>query len=138
MRKALFAGLAGLLLLAALPVFAQTASGNPKDAYNKVVPLTKVWMHPLGYLLQFFNSKSQIAEIYVPLTWFNKGVESKADIVYGAQPSYPYASIFWVDGKFDHIIIYAWRSYDVPSWGVLENVTDRTAKFNVEEVPKDF
>jgi hypothetical protein len=89
-------------------------------------------------MLQFYTSKSQVGEIYVPLTWFNKGIDSKAEIVYGNERSYPYASIFWVDGKFDHIKIYALNYYESPTWGVLETVTDRTAKFNVEEVPKEF
>jgi hypothetical protein len=143
MKKALCAAVVGLFLAASLPLFAQattttTTSTNPKEAYNKVVPLLKVWMHPLGYVLQFYTSKSQVAEIYVPLTWFNKGIESKADIVYGNERSYPYASIFWVDGKFDHIKIYALDYYNSPTWGVMETVTDRSAKFNVEEVPKEF
>ena len=138
MKKALIAVVAGLFLAASLPVFAQTTAANPQQAYNKIVPLTKVWMHPLGYVLQFFNSHSQLSNIYVPLTWFNKGVNSKADIVYGNENSYPYVSIFWVDGKFDHIIIYALDYFDAPSWGVLEEVTDRSSQFNIEEVPRDF
>ena len=140
MKKALIVAAAVLFLAAGLPLFAQTysAAANPQQAYNKIVPLLKVWTHSLGYMLQFFNSHSQVGEIYVPYTWFNQGVNSKADIVYGTDPTYPYASIFWVDGKFDHITIYAYSDFSALSWGILEEVTDRTAKFNVQEVPKDF
>ncbi len=140
MKKALIAAAAGLFLLAGLPVFAQTQTTQTyaKDAYYKSIPLRKIWMHPLGYVIQFFNSKSQISDIYVPLTWFNKGIESKADIIYGADRSYPYAVIFWVDGKFDHIKLYVLDNYESLTWGVLESVTDLTSRFNVDDVPKDF
>ena len=140
MKKALIVAAAVLFLAAGLPLFAQTysAASNPQQAYNKIVPLTKVWMHSMGYMLQFFNSHSQVSNIYVPFTWFNQGINSKADIVYGTDSTLPYASIFWVDGKFDHITIYAYADYNSPTWGVLEDVTDRTSQFNVQEVPKDF
>ena len=112
MKKAGFV-LAAILLLTSLPSFAQQAyssANNPKDAYYKVVPLLKVWMHPLGYMAQYLTSKSQVAQMYFPYTWFNQGVNSKADIVYGSGRAFPYAAIYWVDGKFDHITIYAWQS----------------------------
>ena len=137
MKKALVAAAVTLLLLAGLPLFAQTQT-YPKDAYYKSIPVIKVWLHPLGYLLQYFNSKSQVASIYVPLTWFNQGVNSKAEIVYGSEWSAPYAVMFWFDGKFDHIALYVTQNFDSQSWGVLENVTDRSAQFKVEDVPMSF
>ncbi len=137
MKKALIAAAVGLLLLASLPVFAQSQT-YAKDAYVKMVPLVKVWVHPLGYVAQFFNSKSQVSSIYVPLTWFNKGVESKAELVYGNEPGFPYATIYWVDGKFDHITLYVLNYFSSPTWGVMEAVTDRTSQFNVQDVPLQF
>ena len=50
MKKAGFVLAATLLLLTSLPSFAQQAYSptNPTDAYYKIVPIMKVWMHPLG------------------------------------------------------------------------------------------
>lgn len=138
MKRAGMVLAAGLLLMSSLPSFAQAAYSNPKDAYYKVVPLVKVWMHQLGYLVQFWTSKSQIANIYIPLTWFNQGPNSKADIIYGNEPGYPYLAIFWVDGKFDHVNLYVLNSYDSLTWGVLNQALDLTSQFNVQEVPKEF
>ncbi len=98
----------------------------------------KVWMHQLGYMVQYWTSKSQIAQIYIPLTWFNQGVNSKADIIYGSDPGVPYVTIFWVDGKFDHINLYVQSSYTDLTWGVLSQATDLTGQFNVQDVPKEF
>ena len=138
MKKAGFVLAATLLLLTSLPSFAQQAYVNPKDAYYKVVPIIKVWMHQLGYMVQFWTSKNQIARMYIPLSWFNQGANSKADIIYGNEAGFPYVTIFWVDGKFDHINLYVANSYDSLSWGVLSQSTDLTTEFSVQEVPKEF
>ena len=152
--------LAAGLLMSSLPLFAQqanpsattttttttttatpaTSSTNPiaKDAYYKSIPLIKVWMHQLGYKVQFWTSKSQVGDIYIPLTWFNQGPNSKADIIYGNEPSYPRLVIFWVDGKFDHVNLYVLNNYESGTWGVLNQAGDLTSQFNVEDVPKDF
>ncbi len=137
MKKAGFVLAAALLMLASVPAIAQ-AQAYPKDAYYKEMPIIKIWSHQLGYKIQFWSSKSTVNEIYVPLTWFNKGSDSKADIFYGNEPHYPYFAIYWVDGKFDHIDIYALNNYNSLTWGVLESATDLSSQFNVQDVPKDF
>ncbi len=138
MKKAVILFAAGLFLLTSLPAFSQAQTTYPKDAYAKTIPLLKVWVHDLGYKLQFFNSNSQVADIYVPLTWFNKGALSKADIVYGNEKGFPYCTIVWVDGEFDHITLYVLNDFRSQTWGVLNVPGDLSAQFNVQEVPKEF
>ena len=143
MKKAVILFAAGLLLLASLPAFSQAAqtqapTGYPKDAYFKNVPLLKVWLHELGYKLQFFNSNAGVSDIYVPMTWFNKGSLSKANMVYGNENGYPYCTIVWIDGAFDHITIYVLKDLTSQTWGVLNVPGDLTTQFNVQEPPKEF
>ena len=140
MKKAGFV-LAAILLLTSLPSFAQQAyssTNNPKDAYYKIVPMLKVWSHQLGYMVQFWTTKNQIAQMYIPLTWFNQGVNSKADIFYGNLPEIPYVVIYWVDGKFDHVNLYVRNDFNSLSWGVLNQAGDLSSQFNVQDVPKEF
>ena len=141
MKKAGFVLAAAVLLVTSLPLFAQEAyssANNPKDAYYKVVPLLKVWLHPLGYMAQYVTSKSQVAQMYIPFTWFNQGINSKADIIYGDDPGIPYVSIFWVDGKFDHVNLYVQSSYESLTWGILNSAADLSSQFNVQDVPKEY
>jgi hypothetical protein len=139
MKKALVAAAVALLLLAGLPLFAQAQTqANPTQAYYKTIPLLKVWLHPLGYLLQYFNSNSKVAEIYVPLAWFNNGINSKAEILYGNDRAYPYITIYWVDGKFDHLRIYVQNDFESGTWGVLNTAADLTKQFDITDVPRDF
>jgi hypothetical protein len=153
MKKAVVLFAAGLLLLASLPAFSQAATqpqapaatqapgaqnAYPKDIYYKTVPLLKVWLHSMGYKLQFFNSSSGISDIYVPLNWFNKGSLSKANIIYGNEANFPYCTIVWVDGAFDHITLYVQNDFNSQTWGVLNAAGDLSAQFNVQEPPKEF
>jgi hypothetical protein len=128
---------AALVLLASLPAFSQ-AQNYPKDAYVKTIHIVKIWTSSEGYKVQFFNSHSHISDIYVPLSWFNKGVNSRAEIVYGVTAEYPYITIVWVEGKFDHVTLHVLQDYNDLSWGELRGAADDSALFKVEEVPKEF
>ncbi len=147
MKRAIWVLCAGIVLFAGLPAFAQTqaaqpqsaqAQGYPKEAYVKNIPLIRVYVHPLGYRLTYFKSNFQIGEIYVPISWFNQGVASKAEISYGPMSERPYASISWVDGKFERIEINANSDMRGPTWGTLSPALDLTSQFNVQEPPREF
>jgi hypothetical protein len=138
MKKRGMICVAVVLLLAGLPAFAQESSGAAKDAYCKSIPLIKVWIHQQGYVLQFWNSHSQVQDIYIPISWFNKGSASKAYIVYGNDRAFPYCSIFWVEGKFDHIRLYVFDDYHSPTWGVLEATSEMDKSFEVQDITKEF
>jgi hypothetical protein len=136
MKRPVILVVAAFVLAASLPAFSQAAT-YPKDAYIKSVRIEKIWTTQLGYKVQFFSSKSKVADIYVPLTWFNRGVESKADIVYGNTAEYPYFTIVWVEGKFDHITLYVQQDYRDLTWGEMSGA-DLASQFSVEDVPKEF
>jgi hypothetical protein len=138
MKKAVIAVAVGFFLLACLPAFSQAENKYPADVYLKTVHIMKISLHQLGYKIQFWTSKSKIGELYVPLTWFNKGPDSKADMVYGNDPAYPYFSIVWADGVFDHIQIHALSDFHSLTWGVLESKDDLSSLFNIQDLPKEF
>ncbi|HVO40564.1 MAG TPA: hypothetical protein VMV03_16140 [Spirochaetia bacterium] len=147
MKRAICVLWAGIVLLAGLPAFSQAqaaqpqsaqAQGYPKEAYVKNVPLVRIYIHPLGYKCVYLKGNMQIGEIYVPLSWFNLGVTSKAEISYGPTSDRPYVSISWVDGKFERIVINASSDMAGPTWGTLSPAVDLAAQFNVQEPPREF
>ena len=91
-----------LLLAAALPLAAQSKD-NP--IFVKTVPIMKIYGHPLGYRILYEKSNLEVGELYVPVEWFARS-GGKGDIVWGTDSAYPYLSIFWKDGKFDHVRLY--------------------------------
>ena len=138
MKRAVIVLAAGLLLVASLSSFAQEKKTYPQTAYYKAVPIAKIWMHPLGYVVRYFTSASVMATAYVPFTWFNQGIESKADIIYGQGPGYPYMVIYWVDGKFDRILLYVEENTSALSWGMTSESANLDSQFNVQGPPLQF
>jgi hypothetical protein len=137
MKKAIVFLAAGLLLFACLPAFSQE-NAYPKDAYAKTVPIAKIWVHPLGYMVVYFKGALELGEMFVPLTWFNNGPAGKAELVWGNEPGYPYFSLFWVDGKFDHVSLHVVDSLNSLTWGTLEASLDLKDKFDVQGTPQEF
>jgi hypothetical protein len=115
-----------------------TQAGYPKEAYVKNIPFFKILVHPLGYEILFWKSDMTVAFMYVPLTWFQGGVMSTAAITYGNSADRPYVSIYWVDGKFDHITINAQSDMMGPTWGQLDPTLNLTEQFNIQEPSREF
>jgi len=139
MKKAVIVLAAGLLLAVSLPSFAQEKQTYPQTAYFKSVPIAKIWLHPLGYVVRYFTSQSVMASAYIPYTWFNQGVNSKADIVYGSGiGAEPHMVIFWVDGKFDHIRLFVDENLAGLTWGVPNESANLDSQFDVQGPPLDF
>jgi len=139
MKKAAILIAGCLFLLACLPGFAQAqspASPYPTSAYYKILHLERVWVHQLGYVVSFFSSQAQLQYIYLPVGWFNKGPASKAELIYSTGE--PYVTIFWIDGKFDHVNLHVPRNPHDQVWGIADPAIDLTAKFNVQDVPLSF
>ncbi len=138
MKRAGIVLAAGLLLAVTLPSFAQEKKTYPQDAYYKSVGIEKIWRHPLGYVVQYWTSQSQIASAYIPFTWFNQGVNSKADITFGSGiGSEPRMVIYWVDNKFDRVQLFVSDNPNDLSWGVSGDAT-LNSKFDVQGPPLDF
>jgi len=119
-----------LLLVLALAAFGQA---QPK-VYVKSVPILKILSHPEGYkVLYLLSDNVKVAELYLPYRWFNKA-GGKAEIVYGADPSYPYFSVFYQDGKFNFIRLYVQKNMQDLTWGILRQTEVSNAAFDVESL----
>ena len=124
MKKIVFAL---LILLVSAGFLAAEASESPY--YVRTVAIAKVFSHEDGYKVIYRNSKMQYSSFYVPVEWFG-GASSKAEIIYGESQSYPYFSIFWKDGAFDHIRLYLKSDRRDLTWGDLDSNTDWSSKFD--------
>lgn len=117
------------IILLVLAFFAVTsvAAANESPYYAKSVFITKIVSHQKGYKITYLDNKHDPIVVYVPMDWFYKqgnGVTDdgfvKAEMIYGIGPQFPYMTIFWKNGKFHHLRIFANSDYNDPSWGVLE------------------
>jgi hypothetical protein len=128
---------AGILLLASAFAFSQAEQKKITDVFVKTVPVVKVYTHQLGYKVVYVKSNLEMGTIYLPLTWFGKAA-GKAALVWENLGEPTYFSIFWADGKFDHIVLHVPNNLSSPIWGALEDSDEVRAKFNVEDLKLDF
>ena len=114
-----------ILLFAVGAVFAE-ATDSPY--YVRTMAISKVYSHQDGYKILYRNAKMEFSTFYVPIEWFGNA-SGKAELIYGDSSSYPYFSIFWKDGQFDHIRLYLHKDRTDLSWGDLDSTLDISDKF---------
>ena len=123
-----------VFMLTSLLVSAQT---QQEDVYYRQASILKIFSHAYGYKILYRKSDLNLGEIYVPKGWFLDSA-GKAEIVWGNRPSYPYFSVFWVNGEFAHIRIYAVNNLNSPTWGVLSGGREVRERFEIEELDVEF
>ena len=121
------------ILLGGLAVTAQEQ--NPR-IYVKTVSIMKILNHSLGYKVLYLKSSMEVGEFYVPHSWFKAG--GKAELILGYTPAFPYFSVFYRDGKFDHIKLCAHDNIQHLSWGQLKTQAGDSSKFEVETLDLEF
>ena len=121
------------LLLGAAAIGAQDPD---PELYVKTVGIMKILNHSLGYKVLYLKSSMEVGEFYVPHSWF-KAV-GNAELVLGNGQAYPYFSVFYRNGEFDHIKIYAADNIQHLSWGRLKAQVGDSSKFEVETLNLEF
>ena len=135
--KKICAILAVMLFLAASLSFA-----DESKFYARSFNIEKVYFHSKGYKVTYITGKMKYASTYLPHKWFSQsatknGVQAKGELAFGNDPSYPYMTIFWNDGKFSHVRLYLKKDMHDVSYGVISSNQDPAA-FDVEEPTVDY
>ena len=124
------------LVLLILGVFAVNAQEQDPKLYVKTVSIMKILNHALGYKVLYLKSSMEVGEFYVPHSWFKAG--GKAELILGNGPAFPYFSVFYREGEFDHIKIYAAENIRHLSWGRLKRQVGDSSKFEAETLDLEF
>jgi len=124
------------LIFLVLGVFAVNAQEQDPKLYVKTVGIMKILNHALGYKVLYLKSSMEVGEFYVPHSWFKAG--GKAELILGNGPAFPYFSVFYREGEFDHIKIYAAENIQHLSWGRLKRQAGDSSKFEVETLDLEF
>jgi hypothetical protein len=125
-----------VLMLLLLGGLAAGAQAQEPDMFVKTVPIMKILNHALGYKVLYLKSSMDVGEFYVPHSWFKAG--GKAELILGDSPSFPYFSVFYRDGQFDHIKLYVKKSIQDVSWGRLPRQAGDSSKFEVETLDLEY
>ncbi|MBN1523674.1 MAG: hypothetical protein JW904_04255 [Spirochaetales bacterium] len=139
MKKICFLLLIMVIFSASIPVFAQeTSNSKINELYTKTFQVVKIYSNRFGYMLAYWTPGGKIAEMYIPLEWF-EGAASKAVLVYGKSAELPYFAVTWKNGEFTNITVYAYDNFSHPTWGILKGTDDQLkSKFEVENLNIQF
>ena len=124
------------LFFLVLGVFAVSAQEQDPKLYVKTVSIMKILNHALGYKVLYLKSSMEVGEFYVPHSWFKAG--GKAELVIGDTPAFPYFSVFYRDGEFSHVKLYAHENIGHLSWGRLKRQAGDSSKFEIETLDLEF
>lgn len=124
-----------LLLLVAASIWVAVAEESL--FYTKTVPIVKVYSHKLGYKVIYLKNDMNLGEFYVPFKWLQEP-GGKGEVVYGEGKAFPYFSVFYKEGKFDHIRLYLESDRTAESWGTLNPKQDVNEKFNIDTLTLEF
>jgi hypothetical protein len=119
-----------LIALVACALAAETSAFYPLR-----VDVVKVFSHSDGYRVIYRKGSSDVAAMYLPARWFISG--GKAELVRGNDTSFPYMTVFYKSGKFDHLRLYVLSDQKDSTWGTLPP-SEGAGKFDSEDLTLEF
>jgi len=119
-----------LLAITAVGLAAETSAFYPVR-----VDVVKVYTHGDGLLVVYRKGSVDVGQCYLPARWFISG--GKAELVRGQDPSFPFMSVFYKDGKFDHLRLYVNADSRDTMWGVL-SPQDGAGKFDSDDLKIEY
>jgi hypothetical protein len=123
-------------LIALLVAIVACAIASETSAFYPVrLDVVKVYSHADGYRVIYRKGGASVADVYIPARWFVSG--GKAELVRGNDPSYPYMTVFYKNGSFDHLRLYVLADQNDSTWGLL-SPADGAGKFNSDDLKLDF
>jgi hypothetical protein len=103
--------------------------------YPVRVDVVKVFSHAEGFKVIYRKGTADVGATFIPSRWFVPG--GKAELVRGNDTSFPYMSIFYKDGKFDHLRLYVLSDQRDLTWGVLPP-EEGAGKFGADDLKIDY
>ena len=103
--------------------------------YPVRVDVVKVFSHRDGFMVLYRKGTADVGTAYLPVRWFVPG--GKAELVRANDPSFPYMTLFYKDGKFDHLRLYVLSDQRDLTWGVLPP-SEGAGKFDSDDLKMEF
>jgi len=116
------------IVLLSTTTFALFADTTTSTMYYQTLRILKIFPMQEGYQVRYLTPVGTVRDLYVPISWFGTGT-SKAILIAGTDPSYPYLAIYWNNDKFDYIKLYVKSDPADPTWGEVPQGYNAQGKF---------
>jgi hypothetical protein len=123
------------IVLIFIAFFLVGIAADPSSFYPVRVDVVKVYSHADGYRVLYRKGSSGVGDTYLPARWFISG--GKGEIIKGADSSFPYMTLFYKSGKFDHLKLYVMANQRDSTWGILSPY-DGAGKFDSDDLKLEF
>jgi hypothetical protein len=123
------------IILFLIAVVAGVLASETSAFYPVRLDVIKVYSHADGFRVIYRKGSSDVADVYLPARWFVSG--GKAELVRGNDTSFPYMTVFYKDGKFDHLRLYVLADQGDQMWGLL-SPSAGAGKFNSDDFKLDY
>lgn len=118
-------------------VIAQNQGEDDVDVQVMTVYVQTIYPHSQGYKVIYNRSDLYPGEVYLPARWFTNAA-SQGEILYTSHPSAPYMQVFYENGEFSHVRLYATENRSHRSWGSLSSGQDLSEEFSTETLQIDY
>lgn len=133
MKKTAFILLTAMIALASV----QALAAEESEYYFVNVPIVKLYATLDGYIATYKVGSTELGTAYLPIRWFVPGGKGASDLGWG--PAYPYMSVYYKAGKFDHVVLHLNADQADGHWGPVSQYADTKDLFEgVEEVKLKF
>ena len=117
------------IFAAVSPVFAQKISEENQSEYYYVnIPIEKIYLYRAGYVVNYRQGINKIGTLYLPNEWFTTSAGKGELVTLPSGNEWPSLSIYYKEGKLDHVRLYVHRWKGHQTWGVIPmtvNIDDR-------------
>jgi hypothetical protein len=114
---------------AASPVFAQTVKEENQSEYYYVnIPVERIHIYRAGYIVEYRKGINKKGMVYLPYEWFTSAAAKGELVMLPRGAEWPTMTVFYKDGEFSHVRLYAHRWRGHRTWTVVPtpvNLDDR-------------
>ena len=116
---------------------AMVVSAEESRMFVKTMPITKIYLHRLGFKVVYYKSDLTFGEFYVPMKWFDEA-GGKGVLTMTMDQAAPFFSIFWFDGEFHSVKLYVKSDLKDITWGDIPTDSGIDDRFDIEALEIDF
>jgi hypothetical protein len=130
-----------IVMLCTVPLLAQE-QGEGDSLFCVTIPAYKIYPHSKGYIFTYRKNSIEIGRLFLPYEWFWKKPGANEELGKGVlvtlRPGntvWPHVSIFYRNGEFSYVKLYARRETSHESWGLSSSADGFDAAFENADPP---
>ena len=114
------------------------------DFYVVQIPIERVFAHNKGYMVEYRKTPLVNKTVFLPMEWFvpskeNTGPLKGEVVLMGTGKNWPYMSVYYKDGKMDHVRLHVRRDDRHFTWGYIGPNADIDKRFeNLSDLQLEY